>query len=524
MKYYDFYHSHFDRLKGGGSQVMAFCPFHANAKTPSLSINLDDGLWNCKGCHEKGNANQMAERMSWDKPDKEERTSMEDNIAKIYSYHDEHGKELYQIIRVFPLNPKKFLYRHQVGSEWVYSIKGVERVPYNLQQLVKTSECVLVEGEKDADTICRLGYVGTCIPCGSGGWKKEYAKYFEGKKVYIIPDCDKPGEEFLKAVQKDLSVRVIRLEGKDGFDITDWSLGKTKADFEALLRGKDKDNKSVLNVDLDAWDDIKSIEAQGKDIKPTGVTSIKDLDFYTWGFQPQTVYVIGARTSIGKSSFAVTITTEAALNGYKILYFAIESSAKKIRLRMLSQLSGLPLRKLTRGPLTKEDTDKISEAMQKPLNIHINDKNILSSTDIREYTELRKEIGGVDLVIVDHIQEIKESNEYKSRHLELSDATQRLREMAEDLNLPVILISQLRRPASKGDGDVPTIYELKESGDIEQKADMVILLHRTRGGDEVSVTVAKARDEATGSFDMDWDAERLTFKERSPYNVFNLNK
>lgn len=509
--------------KGVGDQVVSHCPFHQDRRR-SFSINLETGLWNCKSaaCGKQGNAEQFAQEMGI--PFSEEKTYTKTNmnlkikdpkIAHSWDYNDEEGNLLYQVVRLAPAETKEFRYRRKEGGKWVYNLQNCRRVPYNLPKVMDAELVYLVEGEKDADTLISRGFTATCVPFGSSGWREEYKKYFQGRRVILIPDCDEAGKKFSEKVCEDIDATVINLKSeKKGYDISDWfEDGHTLEEFKQLRFKDDIFNRSMESLDKDMVSHISDIWDVSHPM-PTGVTGIPGLDRLTWGFQPQTTYVLAARTSIGKSAFACTIATEAAKKGFKVLYFAIESSAKKIHQRIMSQLSGVPMEKISRGPLDEQDLKNLQKAREQNLHIHINDRNEVSSSDIRKYVECRKNVEGVDLVIIDHLQEVAERGKrFNSRHMELSFAYNGIRDCAESFNLPIIILSQLRRPSTVDEDKPPTMYELKESGDIEQKADTIMLLHRKRNESQTKLAVVKSRDEKTGSLDLVFNGELLTFKE-----------
>jgi len=142
----------------------------------------------------------------------------------LYDYLDEKGTFLFQVVKIYP---KQFLQRRWVENKWVWGLKGVRRVLYNLPEVVKSEYVIFVEGEKDVETLRKLGLVATTCPCGSGSWKSEYNELLRDKKVSIIPDNDNAG--FNLAVDIACNVfdiaRVVRIitlpytEAKE--DVTD---------------------------------------------------------------------------------------------------------------------------------------------------------------------------------------------------------------------------------------------------------------------------------------------------------------
>lgn len=208
--------------------------FHDDHK-PSLSIDLKTGQFKCFGCNKSGSIfdfymkkygvdykiafNALAKLAGLVKEPKKK-------IVKTYDYTDESGNLLFQVIRY---EPKDFRQRRPDGKGgWVYDLKDVPLVLYNLPEILKAEDVIIVEGEKDIETLREIGLVATCNPMGAGKWKPEYNQYFKGKRVAIIPDNDPQGKKHAETVAKNLksiasSVKVVELPDlKEKEDVTDW--------------------------------------------------------------------------------------------------------------------------------------------------------------------------------------------------------------------------------------------------------------------------------------------------------------
>jgi len=188
----DFYASELPSLKIMSSgQGQALCPFHNDTK-PSLSVNLISGYFYChgNGCGNHGSIFDfyMAKhgvdfRTAKLALAREAGLTMElpKRVVERYDYTDESGNLLFQVERY---EPKGFKQRRPDGiNGWIYSISGVRLVPYNLPGVIQSQSIVIVEGEKDADALNKMGVVATCNPMGAGKWKAEYNHFFEGKRV-----------------------------------------------------------------------------------------------------------------------------------------------------------------------------------------------------------------------------------------------------------------------------------------------------------------------------------------------------
>lgn len=252
----------------GDPQASGRCPFHDDQR-PSFSVNLDTGHFHCHGCGKKGDVftfYQKLKGVDFKTALKElariagvsEKVVMKEKA--VYRYTDEEGKELYQVVRY---EPKDFRPRRTgADGSWIYDIQGVRRVPYNLLELINANEAVIVEGEKDADTLKVLGYTGTTAvttSCGGAkGWRPEYSDYFLGKQVAIIPDNDRPGLEYAETIARSLNgkacvIKIVKLPAlgerteKHGHDVSDWielkrKEGRTEREIKTELAGLIKES------------------------------------------------------------------------------------------------------------------------------------------------------------------------------------------------------------------------------------------------------------------------------------------
>ena len=225
--------------KIGGDEWQALCPFHADSK-PSLSINAQTGLYFCHGCNKKGSflhfyakLNGLNDRRDFPKilagiarDFGIEAEEVKARLVKTYDYTDEAGSLLFQVCRY---EPKSFKQRMPAGSgKWDYRLNGVRRVLYRLPEVLKAEEVLMVEGEKDADTVAGLGFTGTTSPMGAKKWRPEYGDSLKGKDVVLIPDNDQEGREHMAQVGAALrgiarSMRWLDLPGLPSKgDVSDW--------------------------------------------------------------------------------------------------------------------------------------------------------------------------------------------------------------------------------------------------------------------------------------------------------------
>lgn len=214
-----------------GGEWVACCPAHSD-KNPSLNLKLsgDKILINCKaGCTTEAVCTALGLRLSdlfVDSSKKALAKPATEKIVATYDYKDETGNLLFQVVR---FDPKSFRQRHKNGDgEWYWNLDNVRRIPYHLPEILQaTTETIYIaEGEKDVDNLWATGYVATTTPGGANNWRAEYAQYFIGKRVCIIPDKDQAGYQYARNVATSLhgiaaTIKTVILPGTSK-DFTEW--------------------------------------------------------------------------------------------------------------------------------------------------------------------------------------------------------------------------------------------------------------------------------------------------------------
>jgi replicative DNA helicase len=254
---------------------------------------------------------------------------------------------------------------------------------------------------------------------------------------------------------------------------------------------------------------IDEIEASGhRGEGMVGVpTGFADLDRLTNGLHPGQMIVIAARPAMGKSTVGLDIARSASIrNNLASVIFSLEMSRNEITMRLLSAEARIPLQNMRKGTLREEDWTRLARTMgevsEAPL--YIDDSPNMSLMEIRAKCRRLKQRHGLKLVIVDYLQLMTSGRRVESRQQEVSEFSRALKLLAKELELPVIAISQLNRGPEQRNDKKPQMSDLRESGSIEQDADMVILLHREdayerespRAG-EADLIVAKHRNGPT---------------------------
>jgi replicative DNA helicase len=265
-------------------------------------------------------------------------------------------------------------------------------------------------------------------------------------------------------------------------------------------------------------------------------TGFTDLDAMTSGLQPSNLIIIAGRPSMGKTSFAVNIAEYAAIvNKKAVAIFSLEMSREELMMRMLCSQARVDSHKVRRGYLEKKYwntlTASASQIAQAP--IYIDDSSGLSVLEMRARTrrlaaELAAKGTPLELVLVDYMQLMRGTGKVENRQQEISEISRSLKGLARDLRIPVIALSQLsRRPEEKGREGRPQLSDLRESGAIEQDADLVAFIYReevykpqdldVQG--KAKVIVLKQRNGPTGEVDLAFMREYTRFENLAPSGI-----
>lgn len=294
-------------------------------------------------------------------------------------------------------------------------------------------------------------------------------------------------------VQKFIQRELIRISGEiigeayedstDVFDLLDNAEGKLFEITNNHLRKNFDDVESVLVKTLNRIDEMRS---RNDDI--TGVTTgFPTLDKITYGWQPTDLIILAARPSVGKTAFALNLARSAALHPAKptaVAFFSLEMSSSQLVQRILSAESEIPLEKIARGKLEDYEMQQLYTKGFKKLSkapIFIDDSAALNIFELRAKCRRLKNKHNVGIIIIDYLQLMSGSSDRNSnREQEISKISRDLKSLAKELQVPIIALSQLSREVEKRkEGNkIPQLSDLRESGAIEQDADLVMFLYR----------------------------------------------
>lgn len=252
----------------------------------------------------------------------------------------------------------------------------------------------------------------------------------------------------------------------------------------------------------------------------TGVTTgFKYLDQMTSGLQKSDLIILAARPAMGKTAFALSLALNAAVKGKaSVMIFSMEMSKEQLGQRLLSMESKVSMQSLKTGKIERRDWDDINIALDilSKANIHIDDTAGVSIMEMKSKCRRLKAEEGLDLVVIDYLQLMNPEGRADSRTQEISVISRNLKLLAKELNCPVLVLSQLSRAPEQRTDHRPMLSDLRESGSIEQDADIVIFLYRdeyynedTEAVGECEVIVAKQRSGPTGTVKVAW-LDKLT--------------
>lgn len=209
-------------------------------------------------------------------------------------------------------------------------------------------------------------------------------------------------------------------------------------------------------------------------------TGLSDLDQIISGMGAGDLCVLAGRPSMGKSACAGTIAVNVARTGKKVAIFSLEMSREELSQRWLAGLTGISTDRQRHGNIAANEWPKLAAASHdlNKLPIVVDDQARLSVPQIRQRARRIRRRHGLDLIIIDHLHLIRQGGKQESRRLEIGDATSMLKAVAKELRVPVLLLAQLNRGVESRDNKRPGLSDLKESGDIEQDADVVMFLYR----------------------------------------------
>lgn len=313
------------------------------------------------------------------------------------------------------------------------------------------------------------------------------------------------------------AVEAVQLLNSAEQEIYDISRGKVE-------NGPKKISDVIIN---DVYDNLYKITGEDKEQYKGVSTGFGALDKYITGLNKSDFILIGARPAMGKTSFALNLAQNVTMTAKKkCIFFSLEMSKKQLADRLLSSYAGIPSQKLLTGELDKDEWARLGNAAGafNDVELYLDDTPSITVPEIKSRVMRMK---NVDIIIIDYLSLIQSATKRDNRAQEVSEITRHLKMLAKDINIPVVCCAQLNRGTEgRGKSHKPQLSDLRESGSIEQDADIVMFLYREEyykgeldeeKQEDVDVSkteliVAKNRHGPTGSIEMTFDKEFTRFR------------
>ncbi len=286
----------------------------------------------------------------------------------------------------------------------------------------------------------------------------------------------------LVTVSDEITTTALNPQGQDTKTILDQAESKIFQIAEDGARGTSgfQELQPVLSKVVDRIDELYHRDSQN-DI--TGIaTGFVDLDGKTSGLQPGDLIIVAGRPSMGKTAFSLNIGEHVAVEeGLPVAVFSMEMGAQQLAMRMLGSVGKLDQHRLRTGKLNDEDWPRLTYAVQKmqDAQLFIDETPALSSTELRARSRrLARQCGKLGLIIIDYLQLMGSSSAGENRATEISEISRSLKGLAKELHCPVIALSQLNRSLEQRPNKRPVMSDLRESGAIEQDADVILFIYR----------------------------------------------
>ncbi len=290
--------------------------------------------------------------------------------------------------------------------------------------------------------------------------------------------------------------------------------------FDVLQDRNTKGYSSLKEVLVNVFDDLEDMYQNKRKI--SGIESgFIDLDAKISGLNPSDLIIIAARPAMGKTAFVLNIATYVAMRmKVPVMMFSLEMSAEQMAKRIIACEAEVDNMKLKNADLSSDEWLKLGQASGKisEIPLYIEDTPGLSASELRAKCRKAKLEKNIGLIIIDYLQLMESKNKSSSRQQEITEISRSLKILAKELNIPVIALSQLSRASEARTDHKPLLSDLRESGAIEQDADIVMFLHRedyynpdTEKKNIAEVILAKNRSGSTGTVELAWSGQYTRF-------------
>lgn len=276
-----------------------------------------------------------------------------------------------------------------------------------------------------------------------------------------------------------------------------------QAIFEVAEKRSQKGYVALKEILVETMERLDKQASRGGGVMGV-ISGISDLDHLTSGFQPSDLIILAARPSVGKTSLALNIAKNAGLRAeIPVLIFSLEMSQEQVAQRLLCSDATIPMQKLRSGTVDEDDFRRLSVTLGRLAEtpIFVDDSPSISVMEIRTRCRRMQAEHGLGLVVIDYLQLMRPARKAENRQQEISEITRSLKGLARELGVPIMALSQLSRAVEQRQEHVPQLSDLRESGAIEQDADLVMFLYadpKERESNILQLNVAKQRNGPTG--------------------------
>ncbi len=292
--------------------------------------------------------------------------------------------------------------------------------------------------------------------------------------------------------------------------------------YQDLNQGNSKNSVSIMkDIVSEVYEEVEKLHESGSDISgiPTGFI---DFDHLTSGFHNSDLIIIAARPGMGKTSLVLGMANNIALKEkIPVAVFSLEMSKHQVAQRLMSAQSKIDLQRLRDGKIREHEWTRLASAIEKlaECKLYVDDSAFLTVMDLRSRARMMVSTYGIKMIIVDYLQLMQSTSNYRGNKVqEITEISQNLKGIAKELNIPVIAVSQLSREVEKRENKRPQLADLRESGSIEQDADLVAFVYRDEYYDENSqrkgeadLIIAKHRNGPIGKVKLQFDQRFALF-------------
>ncbi len=460
--------------------------------------------------------------------------AVQGKVVATYPYVDEGGALLYEVLRY---EPKGFRQRRPDGNGgWIGNLSGVGRVLYRLPEVIAADEVFFVEGERDVHTVLAGGITATTNSGGaSAPWLPEYSEALRGKRVVILPDQDEPGQKHtakIEAALQGIAADVVVVNVPTGKDVTEYlESGKTVENLLQLVAGarETKKRDEIEARGLLSPEEIYELYPGGINafLEPRhGIkTGFHKFDEMTLGLHAGELTILAARPRMGKTALALNIAVNIAKRGHGVRFFSLEMSRESLLTRMVCAWANVDSLQFRSGELEPWQMERVKQAISDScdLPLFLDHKTGAGLESIQRKIAASRDRGPISLVVIDYLG-LMEAKSKENRTQEISELSRGLKMMARDLHLPLLVLAQLNRESEKRTDTTPQLSDLRDSGSIEQDADVVVFLSRPevyKPNDPTLrglafLNVAKQRNGPNGEIRLTFRAGQTQFENYSP--------